>query len=181
MQYRKLPWINEYRDAVSAYIQDNYYDFLLFYIYSLSLKRDSDIIYQLIRDYYGLSPLPWGTQTSKYKYDTGLKYDSGYIYDAGNDSYKGYVDAINMVKFAKFVLDYSSQVFNLDTFVGFLAEFCGVTKAEIGIELTDMTHTFILPNNESSATFVQMIDSGAFLPGLPYGVEIVKYRIGDAK
>lgn len=166
-QYRPISFIQAYRDAIDDFIQDNYYDYINYYISSISLKGSHPILYQFVRDYYGVRPLPFGEPTSVNKYDENKQYDTDLIYDDTED-YNGYIEEKYMLKFAKFVLDYSKPVFNLDVWVGFLADFCETTKDNIGISFDNKNYIFTLPNNEASGVFLQMIKSNSALPGMPH-------------
>lgn len=180
MQYRQLPWIKDFRDAVDELIQKEYYDFLDEWIQAMDPHNFRRFLFFYSQLWLGIAPSPWGVPKINTFYDSGIKYDESVKYDNFNEN-DGFISEEELGKYISFLMDYNARVLNLDYLVSFCANYCKITKDQIEVTFKDSGFQIGIPSNALGLSLFTVVTSKN-LKGLPFGHNIVTFQIiGDKR
>lgn len=203
-QYKENIALQKFVDALNSYMQDMLSEVFRVLAYNLDLKKvgKTENLYTsfYLRNYFGLSRIPdpsskGRSQTMKIWDDSSEYFDSFLAYDTvlgkSEDETAGFLPVDTWGKVAKFQLDYSYDVFNLDALKAVLELFYGAFEGkrldfkndvslyqDVISSLNDQRRFIVqVERKEIWENFRLLTLYGANLVGLPYGssIEIVFY------
>lgn len=172
-QYRNTPLFEDLFNVVRDYIKTRYFGLVDEFIkesnpYTAEYCEFMRFFYE---NYFGGSPI-LGASGNSFFYDNNEFWDGEDSYDE-SDVYSGEVEFEQFLHVVRFILDYSYQVWNIDTLVTFIARCRGIAKNKIGIDLTTWnTIKLSIPGSLGASDFVNMMRQYRTLFGLPLGVNI---------
>lgn len=174
-QYQDVPALEELFEVIRKFINREYFGLVLEMVRDTSVENARSNYLSFWSQYFLGLYKPLGAASANLHYDTEEQYDGIIQYDEA-DVYDGTISLEHFKHYLKFILDYSREIINLDTFVSFIVEQIGCVKADVVVEQTWDGITLRVPQTQGSSDFLRLYNAYYNDLGLPYGVKLgVRY------
>lgn len=170
-QYKNIEGMEGFFNAIADFIQEEYFNKMLFYWSQRDLKRSKYPYLTFYVEHYLGIKRPVNVDTGdvdtedpydsvKNIYDTRVFYDARFIYDDFYES-KGFMSTADFLAFLAFLYDYSELVWTHDYIIMFIAKVCNMQPIDIKIRYTPTCVEYRILGTKKGRDFISSMNAMA--------------------